>query len=131
MNQKLAAAITGFAFASSAWAVDVGVAIEVGDPDFYGRIEIGNVARPVLIYEEPIVVHRGPAPGAPLYLRVPPGHAKKWKKHCARYDACSRPVYFVQDDWYTNTYAPQVRSGRKGGPGHDKGHGKGKHKDKH
>jgi hypothetical protein len=47
--------------------------------------------------------------GQPVYLRVPPGHAKNWAKHCARYGACGRPVYFVSDDWYENIYVPRYR----------------------
>ena len=39
----------------------------------------------------------------------PPGHAKKWSKHCSAYNACNRPVYFVQDSWYNDTYAPHYR----------------------
>ena len=27
---------------------------------------------------------------------MPPGQAKKWSKHCGRYNACGRPVYFVK-----------------------------------
>ena len=49
---------------------------------------------------------RGPAP---VYLRVPPGHAKNWGKHCQRYGACGVPVYFVRDDWYRDVYIPRWR----------------------
>jgi hypothetical protein len=45
----------------------------------------------------------------PVYLRVPPGHRKHWSKFCGRYDACGRPVLFVRDEWYTNTYVPRYR----------------------
>ena len=47
----------------------------------------------------------------------PPGHAKNWKKHCASYRACGRPVYFVQDEWYHDVYAPHYKKhhGKKGG----------------
>jgi len=45
----------------------------------------------------------------PIYLRVPPGHAKQWKRYCQRYRACGRPVYFVQEDWYRHEYAPRYR----------------------
>lgn len=50
---------------------------------------------------------------APLYLRVPPGHERNWGKHCRKYDACGRPVYFVQDDWYNNVYSKQYRNDRE------------------
>ncbi|SFU52534.1 hypothetical protein [Pseudoduganella namucuonensis] len=87
------------------------VSISVGQPGFYGRIDIGNMAPPPVIYTEPVLVRR-PARfvEAPLYLRVPPGHAKKWSKHCGAYNACGRKVYFVRDDWYQNDYAPRYRA---------------------
>jgi hypothetical protein len=40
------------------------------------------------------------APVQPIYLHVPPGHAKDWRKHCRKYDACGQPVYFVVSDEY-------------------------------
>jgi hypothetical protein len=51
----------------------------------------------------------------PVYLRVPPGHRKHWSKFCGRYDACGRPVLFVRDEWYTNTYVPRYREHFHGG----------------
>ncbi|HEY0878663.1 MAG TPA: hypothetical protein VGE10_09445 [Zeimonas sp.] len=109
----LAAALSlGTGFATSAFATDIGVSVEVGQPGFYGRIDIGTAPRPVLVYPEPIIVQ--PAPVAvvrqPIYLRVPPGHAKNWSKHCRRYEACGQPVYFVQDRWYEDVYVPRYRS---------------------
>lgn len=67
-------------------------------PGVYGRIEIGTAPPPPLIYAEPLIIQRPRVfvQQAPLYLHVPPGHAKKWSKHCARYNACGQPVYFVQ-----------------------------------
>jgi len=113
----LAAAVSlGPAFAPAASAAEVGVSVQVGQPGFYGRIDIGNVARPVLVYPEPILVQ--PAPVAvvrqPIYLHVPPGHAKNWAKHCNRYAACGQPVYFVQEQWYEDVYVPQYRSAYRG-----------------
>ena len=93
---------------SAALAADVGVSISVGQPGFYGQIDIGNAPRPVLIYPQPVLIQRVQViePVQPIYLHVPPGHAKNWKKHCQKYDACARPVYFVKDDWYSNVYVP-------------------------
>ncbi|HYN61990.1 MAG TPA: hypothetical protein VET87_21010 [Rubrivivax sp.] len=105
---------------------DVGVSISVNQPGVYGRIDIGSVGvQPVLVYPHPVVIYPRPVVVAapvvqvvqqPVYLRVPPGHAKNWRKHCYRYDACAQPVYFVQEDWYQTNYA--------GGPGKGKGKGK-------
>lgn len=107
-------------------AADVGVSVSVGQPGFYGTIDISNYPRPQVIYAEPVLVRPVPVGVVyePVYLHVPPGHAKKWSKHCGAYNACGRPVYFVRDEWYNDTYVPAYRERHEG-----KGHGKGnKHK---
>jgi len=70
---------------------------------------------------------------APLYLYVPPGHQKKWAKHCGAYNACGRPVYFVKESWVRERYEQEHRHDHGGDHdrGHGNGHGKGKGKDKH
>jgi hypothetical protein len=45
----------------------------------------------------------------PIYLRVPPGHARHWAKHCREYNACGERVFFVQDDWYNREYVPRYQ----------------------
>jgi hypothetical protein len=45
----------------------------------------------------------------PIYLHVPPGHAKNWRKHCREYNACGERVYFVQNDWYEREYVPRYQ----------------------
>ena len=114
-------------------AGEVGVSIEVGHPGFYGRIDIGGFPEPRLIFPEPVIIHRVLFAGPPIYLRVPPGHAKDWGKHCGKYDACGHRVYFVQDGWYNDVYVPTYQKrhggghgGKNHGGGHGKGHGKGK-----
>ena len=107
--------------ASPAIAADVAVSVTVGDPRFYGRIDVGGFPQPQLVYPEPVVVQPAP-PGVivqPVYVRVPPGHAKDWKKHCKKYKLCGQPVYFVQDSWYTQVYVPEYRAHK--GKGKDKG----------
>ena len=110
-------------------AADVGVSVSVGDPGFYGRIDIGNAPRPVLVYPSPVMIAPSPrrVVRQPVYLRVPPGHAKHWAKHCARYDACGRPVYFVRDDWYRTVYVPEHARWRE--RGHEHAHGRGHERD--
>ena len=102
-------------FALHAEAADVSVSISVGDPNFFGHIEIGSLPPPPLIYAEPMVIVKPPRGVVvePIYLRVPPGHAKNWRKYCRRYDACGRPVYFVKDEWYRNVYVPHYREHRE------------------
>ena len=115
------------ASALPALAADVGVSVSVGQPGFYGRIDIGSAPPPVLIYPQPVVIQKVyvAQPPPPLYLHVPPGHAKKWSKHCHKYDACSRPVYFVKDDWYNNVYVPHYQKAHLSSNGKGKGKGKG------
>jgi hypothetical protein len=104
------------AAASGAMAQNIGVDVHIGGPGYYGTIELGNFGRPPVLYQQPMIIERQVRyVGQPLYLRVPPGHAKKWSKHCGAYNACGRPVYFVQDSWYNNTYAPQYRRTHGGG----------------
>ncbi len=118
------------ALAGSAMAVDVGVSVTIGQPGFYGRIDLGNAPQPQLILPQPVIIQPVPVGVVrqPIYLRVPPGHEKNWGKHCQKYNACGQPVYFVQDNWYNNVYTPHYRK-EHGGHGDDhgdngKGHGK-------
>lgn len=116
----LAVSLLALSAATSAFAADVGVSISVGQPGFYGRIDIGDYPPPALVYRQPVIIER-PAryvEAAPIYLRVPPGHAKNWAKHCRAYHACGQRVFFVQDKWYNNEYAPRYRERHgHGGPG--------------
>ena len=121
-----------------AFAQSNGVTVTVGQPSFYGRIDIGNYPSPVVVYPQPVVISPAPVavPQQPIYLRVPPGHAKKWAKHCAAYNACGQPVYFVQENWYQNVYGQSTDKRRdyeednNGEHGDRKGGGKHKQKDK-
>lgn len=116
------AALAALASTPTWAAVDVGVGITIREPGVYGRIELGNYPPPPLLYPQPVIISR-PAvvvqQQQPLYLYVPPGHAKNWGKHCARYNACARPVYFVQETWVQERYE------EKHGKGKDKGKNKG------
>lgn len=115
---------------SPAFATDVGVTISVGQPGFYGQLELGSAPPPQLVYPQPVVIQRAPefAAAAPIYLHVPPGHEKHWSKHCAQYNACGRPVYFVKDDWYNNEYVAHYQH-EHGDHDHDHGHGHGHDQD--
>ena len=44
----------------SALAADVGVSVNIGQPGFYGRIDIGNVPQPRVIYAAPVIIHLQP-----------------------------------------------------------------------
>ncbi len=112
---------------SSAGAADIGVSI--GLPGVYGRVDLGGVPQPQVIYNQPVVIDRGPAyVQEPVYLHVPPGRERNWRRYCRTYDACNRPVYFVRDDWYRDVYTPRYREvharddHRGPGPGFDGRH---------
>lgn len=67
-------------------------------PGVYGRIDVRGTP-PALIYAEAVVA-RQPADllQDPVYLYVPPGQVRRWPQHCAKWNACDRPVYFVRVD---------------------------------
>lgn len=139
----IAAAIAAATVTTPALAADVGVSVSIGQPGFYGRLDIGGYPQPQVIYRQPIAIQRVPVNRPPIYLRVPPGHAKHWSKHCREYNACGERVYFVQDNWYNREYVPryqQQHRDRRGdrrdergndnrgnhgnGHGNDRGHGR-------
>ena len=67
-------------------------------PGVYGRINVRGTPPPV-IYAEPVVARQSSASAQqPVYLYVPPGQVRRWPQHCAKWDACERPVYFVRVD---------------------------------
>ncbi len=76
----LAAALAAASFPALA---QTNVSINIGQPGFYGRIDIGNYGPPPVYMAQPIIVERHYRSNVqPVYLRVPPGHRKNWKKHC-------------------------------------------------
>lgn len=99
----------------------VGVSIGINQPGVYGRIDIGNYPQPAVIYSQPILIVQQPMAvrPQPVYLYVPPGHQKNWKKHCGGYGACGQPVYFVQESWVRERYQEEQQQ-RGSGNGHGK-----------
>lgn len=83
----------------------------MGQPGFYGRIEIGNAPQPPLLISNAVMGNPGVYTGEPIYMHVPPAHAYGWSRHCQLYGACDWLVYFVDNDWYANVYVPGFRSG--------------------
>jgi len=108
---SIAAAITAATLITPALAADVGVSVSIGQPGFYGRIDIGDYPypHPQVIYSQPRIIERVYTEREPVYLRVPPGHRKNWGKHCRQYNACGDRVYFVQDSWYEREYVPHYQ----------------------
>lgn len=127
-----------FVIGLTAWALGpafgqsrVGVSIDIHQPGVYGRIDIGDLPQPRVVYAQPLVITQSPVAvhQQPIYLYVPPGHQKKWAKHCRRYNACGQPVYFVQEDWVRERYEARHRRQDQDDRDPGKGRGKGK-KDK-
>jgi hypothetical protein len=94
----------------AALATDIAVSINIGQPDFYGRlVEVDGYPPPQLIYQRPRIMYRSAINRPPIYMHVPPGHARDWRKHCRLYNACGEAVYFVRSDWYNNQYVPHYQ----------------------
>jgi hypothetical protein len=136
MKHIVVLAISALGLSAPVLAADVGVSVSIGQPGFYGRVDIGNVPPPVVVYPQPVVIQQAPqvVVRQPIYLRVPPTHSRDWRRYCARYAACNQPVYFVSDGWYRDVYVPAYQQ-RGGPPGHadghpGRGHGRGHDKDK-
>lgn len=120
----------------SAFAADVGVSVQISQPGVYGRVDIGRFPQPQVVVAQPVIIQRPVAVvrPEPVYMWVPPGHRKNWRKHCGQYNACGVPVYFVRDDWYDQRGPGHERhhddhdrdrdNGRDHGKDHGKGHGK-------
>ena len=102
-RRRIAVASLLLGWSAAHFAADAAVNVIVQGqvaPGVYGRVEIGSASPPPVVYAEPITIVRPATPVQPVYLHVPPGHAKNWKKHCKKYDACGQPVYFVKSAEY-------------------------------
>ncbi|MEA3176424.1 MAG: hypothetical protein QOF42_3835 [Gammaproteobacteria bacterium] len=73
-------------------------------PGVYGQVAIGNDAPPPVVYAQPVILQPQYAPLPPIYLHVPPDHARNWRLHCHEYNACNRPAYFVRSQEYDPEY---------------------------
>ncbi len=99
-------------------------------PGVYGQVQFGNAPPPPVFYPQPMIIvrQRESARLEPIYLHVPPGHAKNWAKHCREYNACNRPVYFVRSREYEPGYRRHKDEGRRdeGGDEGNRGRGRGR-----
>lgn len=126
------ASLLAAAFSAPAFA-QIGVSLNVGEPNFYGRIDVGGAPPPRLVYRRPVVVQGEVAGRDPLYLHVRPGYERDWRRHCGEYSACDQPVLFVRDDWYRRRYVPHYRAHHEDYErrGHDDHHDHDEHHDAH
>ena len=110
-------ALAGLPAQAATPIINIGISGEIS-PGVYGQVQFGNAPPPPVINAQPMIVVRQPSHvrEEPLYLHVPPGHAKHWAKHCREYNACDRPVYFVKSAEYEPGYSERGRKKR-----HDEG----------
>jgi hypothetical protein len=119
MKKLIAAlALASAAYVATSQAGDVGVSISIGQPGFYGQLDIGGYGPPQVVYRQPVLVERRNWYPAPVYVRAPAYQYGNWRRYCGLYNACARPVYFVKDDWYRNVYAPRYYKVHGNGHGH-------------
>jgi hypothetical protein len=143
-------ALLAAASASHAGGVDIHVMLS-GQvvPGVYGQVTLGNEGPPPVVYAQPMLIEPQAVPPPPIYLHVPPGHAKNWRRYCHEYNACNRPVYFVKSREYDPEYQrhyqdheheremerqrweERERQDRDHDRDHDRGHGHGHEGDEH
>lgn len=120
----------------TASAADTYVNVSVGgqvSPGVYGRVDIGNAPPPAVYTSVPVIIQQPVVvgvpgqvivnPAQPVYLHVPPGHRKKWAKHCHKYNACAAPVYFVRVDGQGRLLPARDHDHHGGGHGRSQKHG--------
>lgn len=132
-SAALAATATAMFTAPAALAgPDVGVSVTISQPGVYGRVDIGQFPHPQVYVPQPVIIAAPRVRPEPVYMWVPPGHRKHWRKHCAHYNACGVPVYFVQDRWYhEHVDRPGRGNGHHPGGGQGHGHGHGHDRGRH
>jgi len=92
MKRILFAIVLTLVAATAAQAADVGVSVSIGQPGFYGNVNIGSFYPPV-VYAHPVVVRPVPVVVArPVYVHVPPSHVKHWQRYHN-----GHPVYYRHD----------------------------------
>ncbi|HTH94974.1 MAG TPA: hypothetical protein VL550_07060 [Rhodocyclaceae bacterium] len=115
MKKRIVSLLAVATLSLAASAANAQISVSVGEPGFYGAIDVGGYPPPPLVYSRPVVAVPGAYAGPPIYLHAPALHMREWDRYCARYGACGRPVYFVQDNWYNSVYVPRYH-GRPYGP---------------
>ncbi|MBQ8828863.1 MAG: hypothetical protein IJ022_02025 [Burkholderiaceae bacterium] len=94
----------------------VNVNVNLGDPGYFGAVPPMPGYTPRVWNTNPVVAIGATIAGVTaLYLNVPNTHRKNWSRYCGRYDACDKPVHFLQGNWYRKVYAPQYRKQHRPG----------------
>jgi hypothetical protein len=98
-SKLLLAGLLGLSFTAQAQTSVNATIGAVLAPGVFGRVDISNGVLPPVLYPQPMIIVPVAVAPTPVYMHVPPGHAKKWRKHCHKYNACGTPVYFVQANY--------------------------------
>jgi hypothetical protein len=101
--------LIGLGLAAAALTASAQVSVNLGGrlaPGIYGSVNIGDYGRPALVYAQPQVIIRDRTYiEDPIYLYIPVYQQQSWRRYCRQYDACNRPVYFVQERWVRDRFA--------------------------
>lgn len=94
-----ACALVTLAWASPAAHAQSYVNVSVGGvfaPGVYGEVVFGNAPPPPVYNPRPVVIAPVVVAAPVVYLHVPEEHRHHWSYYCGYYNACGRPVQFVQ-----------------------------------
>lgn len=107
--------LAGYSAHAATATIDLSVGGEIS-PGVYGHVRLGNAPPPPIFYPQPkiIVSQPGREMSEPIYMHVPPGHARNWSKYCHKYDACNNPVYFVKSAEYEPGYSKRQKKDKHG-----------------
>jgi len=112
MNRLLFGAVLAAVTAAVLAADNQGHA-SIGQPDYNGRLYFGDYVHPVVINRYPITIEHVSTNRPPVYLHVPTGQTKDWRRHCREYNACGERVYTAQDNWYNRDYVPRYQEAHR------------------
>lgn len=102
-------------------------------PGVFGQVTVANAPPPPVINARPVIVGTV-IQGAPvMYMHVPEHEQRHWNRYCDNYNACGRPVHFVQADennrWWDDRRDHEDRRGREDGGRRDEyRHDNGEHR---
>ena len=84
MKRLIALALVAGAVGAAVAQPNVSISIGINQPGVYGRINIGELPRPALVYAEPVIIVQPPrtVQRQPIYLYVPPRHQQDWRRYC-------------------------------------------------
>ena len=95
---------------ASVVASDGSTASRIGQSRYYGRLDFGDYPPPQLVNPWPRAIRTVSMGRPPVYMYVPPEHARNWSKYCRNYNACGERVFFVQNYWYEHEYFPHYQA---------------------